>query len=69
MMRRFLFLIGFVVFWRQWEWVPGERNDVVLYNESKRFDKLGDARDFVRRIRKDERFTDMHIYRMGEEVQ
>lgn len=72
-MKRLLLIFGFVVFWRQWEnattsdaangnWGP------VLVQESIRCDDLKDCQEFVTRHSKDERYTDMHIFRVGDEV-
>lgn len=74
-MKRFLLLVGFVVFWKQWEIVrtltsPGfTREEADIVKELRYFDTLQDSRDFVSRHKKDERYTDMHIFRIGEEVQ
>ena len=65
-MKRVLLLLGFVVFWKQWEaW----HDEPILLPSHAVFDTLLEAREFTRRHKKDERYTDMHIYRIGEEVQ
>ena len=74
-MKRFILLVGFVVLWKQWEVVKKyigqgiEASDVEMVPEIQKFDTLQDARNFVSRHKKDERYTDMHIFKIGEEVQ
>lgn len=73
-MKRLLLLVGFVVFWKQWEVANGMLigtaiyQEPVLVQESQTYESLLEARNFVRRHKNDERYTDMHIYRVGEEV-
>lgn len=75
-MKRLALILGFVVFWRQWEVYPTIRvnvGDVAEYEprhveESMTVATIEEARAFVTRHSKDERYTDMHIFRIGEEV-
>ena len=69
-MKRLLLLVGFVVFWKAWVvgWVGEDRSPVPIKCDSY-FGTLLEARKFVHKCKKDERYTDMHIFKIGEEVQ